>query len=383
MHPQKPKSRVLRAPMIVLALAATLIVAIALPKVGTDEESAAKEIEITSRWDAEVKRVDIAVGDKVEAGTPLVTLIDPKLEEEILQLENELKLTMLGTKEAVVEEGISGGIGSLPRVVWSNPAPAPLPKKTPPVDTSAVEGQVKTLSGQADAGQVLIKELSADKEVAEASAQEARVSLGLAETDVRNAESRLSDLEKDWDKMQRLYDMGAIPKKKLDASVEAFQSASADVVSLKDKVSSVQATIRDFEKVVSDLKDRILKANKDLADMNKKIDLAKNKASELRKVKNDAPSEVVDAKPVKRIIYGSISTEESHAPLQVNLVDVEDPNKEARIAQLRTKILELRKKRDALRIVAPATGYVQSVIEPGTKVSNLDTLVVIGFAPRS
>lgn len=366
--------------MVVLALAATLIVAIALPRAAETIDPKPTEFEVAAKGSAEVKRLEVKVGDQVQPGTPLLVLIDPAVEDELLKLENELKLLQLGTKQAVVEEGITGSIGSLPRVVWTQTGSSlPAPTKSKPVDTSAVDGAVKQLDGQSQSAAVQVKELAVDVESVEAAIQEANVTVVNAETDVKNAEQSLEVSQKEWDKLQRLYDMGAIAKKKLDASVEAFQAASADVATKKSTASEAAKNVRDLESRLADLKDRLAKANKDVAGLNAKLASEKTKAAELRNQKVETPSLAAPSRPVKKIVYGS-AVQETMAPLQVDLVDVEDPDKEAKILALQAKIAELRKKRESLRISAPVGGYVKSIVEPGTKVANLDTLVVIGFS---
>ena len=137
MRPRITNWRTLRGPMIVVALAATLILAFAFPRTNLAYDPPSTDVEIGSRWDALVKRVEVQVGDIVKPGDPLLVLIDPKLEEEILSLEGDLKLAMLGTKEVVVEEGMTGLIGTLPRVVWTNPEPAkPTAPPAPAIMTS-------------------------------------------------------------------------------------------------------------------------------------------------------------------------------------------------------------------------------------------------------
>lgn len=364
--------------MVVLALAATLIVAIAFPRESDVSEPKPTEFEVAAKGSAEVKRLEVKVGDQVQPGSPLLVMIDPVLEDEILKLENELKLLQLGTKEAVVEEGISGSIGSLPRVVWTQTGSLPAPTTAKPIDTSAVDGAVKRLDGQSRSATIQAKELAVDVESVEAAIQDAHGTVVNAETDVRNAEQALEVTQKDWDKLQRLYDMGAIPKKKLDASVEAFQQASGDLASKKTAASEAGKNVRDLESRLSDLKERLAKANKDLANLGAKLTAEKSKAAELRKQKTETPALATPSKPVKKIVYGTAP--EPMVPLQVDLVDVEDPDKEAKILALQAKIADLRKRRESLRISAPVGGYVKSIVEPGTKVANLDTLVVIGFA---
>lgn len=378
MRPRTSKSRAFKGSMVVLALATTLIVAIALPRATETIYPKPTEFEVAAKGSAEVKRLEVKVGDQVQPGSPLLVLIDPTVEEEILRLENELKLLQLGTKQAVVEEGITGMIGSLPRVVWTQTGSLATPPNSKPVDTSAIDGAVKQLDGQSQSMAVQVKELSADVESAEAAILEANVTVVNAETDAKNAEQALDVAQKEWDKLQRLYDMGAIPKKKLDASVEAFQAASADVATKKSAVSEVSKNVRDLESRLADLKDRLSKANKEISGLSAKLASEKTKAAELRKQKDENPSLMLPSRPVKKMVYGTAP--ETMAPLQVDLVDVEDPNKEAKILALQAKIADLRKKRDALRITAPVGGYVKSIVEPGTKVANLDTLVVIGFS---
>lgn len=371
-----PKFRAYKGPMVVLALAATLIVAFALPKAVQGDDDEPQTYEIASRWDAEVKRVEVKAGDRIEAGAPLLVLVDPTLEDEILRLENELKILTLGSKEAVVETGMLGSIGSLPRVVWTNSEPITAAKiKTVTPDTSAIDSKVKGLSVDSESASVRAREVAVDVEAAEAAVGDALLKVQLAETDAKNAEQGMDAYQKEWDKQQRLYDIGAIPKKKLDASVEAFQTASADLVAKKSAVKDAQSNVSDLEKQLAELRAQLKELQKEVSGLSAKLDEAKTKASELRKQKETTSLPVTTSRPTRKIVYGTAP--ESLAPVQVNLVDVEDPEKESKIAELRSKIVELRKKRDSLRITAPVAGFVKFVIEPGTKVANLDSLVVI------
>lgn len=374
MRPRKPFLRAFKGPMIVLALSATLILAFALPRNDAAFDPPATEFEVESQWDAEVKRVEAQVGDRVEPGDPLLVLIDPKLEEEILRLEDELKLAMLRTKEAVVEEGMTGLIGNLPQVIWTTPEPVKL--KSAPIDTSDADAAVKQISKELAEADVQAKELAVDAQAADANLDEAKLAATLAETDARNAEQGIDPAQKERDKLQRLYDMGAIPKKRLDAAVVALELVSADAAAKKAAVSEAQARIATLEKQAADQKASLARLEKERTDLLAKLDAAKAKAAELRKQKDETPSLVSTPQPVKKIVYGTVP--ENLAPVQVALVDVDDPDQEAKVAELRAKILELRKKRDILRITAPIGGIVKSIIEPGTKVANLDSLAVIG-----
>ncbi len=374
MHPRKPTLRAFKGPMIVLALAATLIVAFALPRTAPVLDQPSTDFEIESKWDAEVKRIEAQVGDRVEPGDPLLVLIDPKLEEEILRLEDELKLAMLGTKEVVVEEGMTGLIGNLPQVIWTTPEP--VKSKSAPIDTSSADAAVKQISKKLAEADVQAKELAVEAQATDANLEEAKLAATLAETDVRNAEQGIDPAQKERDKLQRLYDMGAIPKKRLDAAIVALELASADAAAKKAAVMETQARIATLEKQIADQKASLSKLEKERADLAEMLDAAKAKVADLHKLKDETPSLAPTSQPTKKIVYGTAP--ENFAPVQVNLVDAEDPEQETKIAELRAKILELRKKRDILRITAPVGGTVKSIIEPGTKVANLDSLVVIG-----
>lgn len=377
MRLRTPTLRALRGPMIVLALSATLILAFALPRNNAAYDPPSTDVEIESRWDSEVKRVEVQVGDRVEPGDPLLVLIDPKLEEEILRLENELKLAMLGTKEVVVEEGMTGLIGNLPRVVWTTPeAVKPTNVPAAPVDTSAADAAVSRISRELAVIDVQTKELSADADVVEANLAEANLAITLAETDARNAEQGVAPAEKERDKLQRLYDMGAIPKKRLDAAVATLELITADAAAKKAAVSDAQARVAALEKQVSELQARLTKLGSERTELAGSLGEAQAKAAELRKLKDETPLPRPAAQPVKKMVYGTAP--ESLAPLQVNLVESDDPDQEAKVAELRAKVLALRKKRDALRITAPVGGVVKFVIEPGTAVANLDSLVTLG-----
>jgi hypothetical protein len=376
-----------RGPVIILLLAATLIAALAIPRQNLSIDRATKPIEVVSNSDAIVKRVTHAVGDQVTVGEPLVVLSDPKLDAEINKLEDELKLAMLDTKIAVAEPAMTGLIGSLPRVVWETPEPSPTvtstAKTSSPVAYSAKDAapvdtaEKKALEKQAD--DLVSKSFNKDVAIEAANTEllETGGSVKAMEAKLAEAEKSRAAADAEKAKLEKLYDMGAIPKNKLDVRVEASSQAVQAINDTTAKLDSAKARQSDLEKQIAQLK-------MDLAELRKQLDDVRSK---MNSVKAKVPTSVAPTsepviskpaprvKPVKKIVYGTAP--ESLAPVHVNLVDAPSETADQRIAAIRQKLIELKNLRDSLTIRAATSGKLLTLVQPGFQVARGAVLATI------
>ena len=376
-----------RGPVIILLLAATLIAALAIPRQSRSIDRATNPIEVVSNSDAIVKRVSHAVGDQVTVGEPLVVLSDPKLDAEINKLEDELKLAMLDTKIAVAEPAMTGLIGSLPRVVWETPEPSPT--VTSPAKTSSPVAFLAKDAASVDTAEKKALEKQADDLVSKSFNKDVAIEAAnteLLETggSVRSMEAKLAEAEKsraaadaEKAKLEKLYDMGAIPKNKLDAGVEASSQAVQAINDTTAKLDSAKARQSDLEKQIAQLK-------MDLAELRKQLDDVRSK---MNSVKAKVPTSVAPTsepviskpaprvKPVKKIVYGTAP--ESLAPVHVNLVDAPSETADQRIAAIRQKLIELKNLRDSLTIRAAMSGKLLTLVQPGFQVARGAVLATI------
>jgi hypothetical protein len=253
-----------KGPAILVLLSATLIVAFAIPRTNPGRTEP-ELIELDSHWTATIKRNEVRAGDVVEPGQPLMVLIDAELESKISQAESELQQAMLGSKEAVVETEMLGMIGSLPRVTYEMPAYKSVtsgattrPNRTETIQIKPLETAVEQLAAQVDRIQIEVEAKSAQ-------INEMAVNLDLAETDLRQAAEDLDLATKNRDKMLRLYDIGAIPKKRLDAAESELASSQANRESASAKVAEVIALQKEIDAEIVTLRDRQTKLITDLA----------------------------------------------------------------------------------------------------------------------
>lgn len=371
-----------KGPVIVLVLSASLIAALAIPKVNTFIPAKQKPAFVmNSLANGTIKRSEATVGQFVKVGDPLLVITDPALEAEILRLENELKLAMLGTKEVVVETGMLGMIGSLPRVVYETEEPRDLPKQEISTPPTSAPIRPKTASEIA-AGEKLVDDAISkvfNVEVAfaakEVEQQEANVKVSLAETDLMNAERGNGTATKEKERLQKLYDMGAIAKNKLDSGLATSEQTAKEVEEAKAKLAQARETQSSLEKQVAQLKTDLASLRSQLESLRAKLKGVQAKVEPAKQALTPGTT-ITAPRRVKRIVYGT-SPEASNAPVEVNLVDSKDPTQDKRVEEIRAKLLALKKKRDALRVTADVAGVITFLVTPNTDIRSGDHLVTI------
>ncbi|MBC8064970.1 MAG: hypothetical protein H7Y17_09080 [Chlorobia bacterium] len=359
-----------KGPAIVLALATTLIVALAIPR-AINFEPVKQPTILKSLWAADVKRSEFQVGDHVKVGDLMLVLTDPALEAEVARLENELKLAQLGTKEAVADSGMLGMIGSLPRVIWEMPskpiAKGPIEPKTMAATTPSAAPEVSALEKQADqlVSSSFNKEI--DIEGKNAELQDATVAITLAESSVEPAQTANEASEKDRQRLQKLYDMGAIAKNKLDAGLVSKEQAAQDLEAAKSAVVEAKKKQADLEKELADLKSQLATLKSQLGAVRTKLTEAKSKVKvPIESQRTETPS-TIEQKRVRKVVYGTASGV-SMEPLEVKLVDSTDPDQAKRIEEIRAKLIGLKAKREVLKIKATVTGRVESIAAASSRV---------------
>ncbi len=360
-----------KGPAILVLLSASLIVAFAIPRTNfgpTDPEL----IELDAHWTATVKRNEVQVGDVVEPGQPLMVLVDPDLESKISQVEAELKQAMLGSKEAVVETEMLGMIGSLPRVTYELPSNKSVNPGAQTHSTRSETIQIKPLETAVEQLAAQIDRIQIEVEAKSAQSSETAVNLDLADTDLRLAAENLDLATKNRDKMLRLYDIGAIPKKRLDAAESDLVLSLANKENATVKVAEVIALQNEIAAEIVTLRDKQTKAIADLAAAKQKLSTASIQA---KKVFLEIPS-VTPSRLVRKVVYGT-SMSQNTAPLEVKLVDSIDPTQDQRVNEIRNRLMLLRSKRDALKVLAPVRGEVVEITAVGTQVARLDNLVKV------
>jgi hypothetical protein len=370
-----------KGPMVILALSATLIVALALPRGASEKPTPqASTIEVDSQWNASVKRAVAKVGDEVEAGQELLILVDSKLEAEILDLESQLKQAMVGTKVAVAEPGIIGGIGTVAKVVWETPAVSgPIAASPPPeVVRKSADPQIKVVESEMDkivAAEKIIdsKILAKDEEL-----KVATKAANGAEAEVITAQAAVDASNIEQERLQKLFDMGAIPKNQLDQAVAGGDAASEVLSGAKKRFADANSKQEAIQRDIIELRAKLSVLRDDMESLRAKLAEIKDKSDTVSTtIPKRQPARMTAPIPVRKVVYGSAA--ESMAPLQVKLVDDVDPKEATRIEALRKKILELRQKREALKIRAPRSGRITFIAAPGLEVGMYDRLIQIQF----
>jgi hypothetical protein len=356
-----------RGSAILVASAVTLIAALAIPRASQIQQSPRPApVDVSSKWTAEVKRSEVQVGNYVAVGDPLMVLTDSALEAEIAKLESEFKLAMLGTKEAVAEPGMLGMIGSMPRVTWTLPRGeiASPQTSTPQVAPQTATNQASPLQKDLDAAIARESKASDDIDAKEVELQEVVASVTQAETELSDIQTSDEASTKETAKLQRLYDMGAIPKRRLDAAISVSDQTTKDLVDAKARLEAAKTHQADLEKELADLRAMMAKLKSQLDELRSKLNADKAKISPAPTAppKSEAPTQ---PKPVRRLVYGTST--ESNAPVQVKLLDAEEPGEEQKIDTLHKKLLELKAKREELKIKATQAGRVTWIATPGTK----------------
>ena len=373
MPPAIDKLKPSKGSMIVLILAVTLIVGIALPRKQDPEVQRPVSFQMDSQWDAIVKRSEVSKGSQVSPGDLVMVLVDPKLESEIVALESELKLAELGTMEAIAEPGMLGMIGAVPRVIWESPKPEestlPLPSKEIPSaplskpvkkDTTKLEREVK------DAEKALA--------VVEAKVQSASDEQKILESDVAAAQANLDEAHKEHAKLQKLYDLGAIPKKQLDGAEGDAEVAGIRLNDVKQALAASVAKQEDLQKESVELRAQAAIAKEQLSgavQMQAEV-IVPSPTGELK-----SRNTVVTQKPRKKVVFGTAPS--SFAPVKVNLIEDETPAETKQIEEIRTKLLGLKSKRELLKVKALRAGRVRWIAESGTKVGVGEPLIEIEY----
>ena len=372
-----------KGPMVILALSATLIVAVALPKGASEQpKPQASTIEVDSQWNASVKRAVAKVGDEVEAGQELLILVDPKLESEILDLESQMKQAMLGTKVAVAEPGIIGGIGTVAKVVWETPAVSrPIESSLPPeVVKKSADPQTKIVESEMDKIVAAEKSIEGKILAKDEDLKAATKIVNGAEAEVITAQAAVDSSNIEQERLQKLFDMGAIPKNQLDQAVAGGDAASEILAGAKKRFADANEKQESIQRDIIDLRAKLSVLRDDMETLRAKLAEIKDKADgttrAITKVQRQ-PARAKALKPIKKIVYGTAP--ESMAPLQVKLVDDVDPKEATRIEALRKKILELRQKRDSLKVRAPRSGRITFIAAPGLEVGMYDRLVQLQY----
>lgn len=364
-----------RGPAITLGLAATLIAALALPYYVGSPSPASTAMSLRSAAAGYVADVQVGVGQVVQKGDVLVRLSDTDLQAQIAQAQHELNI-LLGSSKTAVAEPILGGIGTVPRVVMipvkdENPLPAEPIASAPskPVADPTLAAAKKQLASTQD------EIAKAETPGLQAQLDDAKGLLSASQEALASAQAAQAVALKESDRMQKLFDMGAVAKRRSDAAKLTLESSNTEVTTQQERVNEAQAKVSDLQKQIDGAAARLETLKAKLAELNAKI------AELSKKADTPAPTPAAPAheapKFVRKVVMSSAPIG-STAPLSVKLVDSEDPALQKKIDEAKAKLEALKTKLADLEIKAPFAGIVAKVlVKPGDAVTAASILVQV------
>lgn len=369
------KSKRWRGGAVGVGLASTLIIALAIAKPSFEQPKQLSETSISISFDGTVKRLEAGIGDDVVQGANLVVLSDPSLEEQIQEAELALEQARASDLTAVAEPGMLGSIGSVTRTIWETPRVeghihANVIAKAEPVrvpDTISPK-IAEVMKKIASLEQVIVNKGT--------SLQDAEANLAASQSAVQDSEYRSSSIAKDRDRHQRLYDIGAIAKRKLDGVMSAATQAEVEV---KAAIATAEDCKVQRDQVQKDLLEAMAELSKERIALESLQNQAVRVTQTPAEIETKPPSVPTRALPRRRIVLGS--SPESLAPISVKLVDSGDSNKDATIAQLKEKLQTLRKQRERGILKSSVSGQITWISPVGTHLKAGEVAVRIEQTP--
>lgn len=361
-----------RGPAITVGLALSLIAALAIPSyVAHTSEPDLPQVEVVTQEAGAVDQVHVQEGQWVHEGATLAVLKSDELDAQIQSVKEALEKAKIHEKVAVAEEPILGSIGTVRRVVEvpASPSETDAPTLLPPVKTEdpQVSAEIAKLEKESAEKTKALKTIQSDLTSNQDQLEEFNGLQSIAQGSVDNALSAQVAVQKEVDRMSRLYDMGAIARRKRDATIAAKDSADSVVVEaekrleeVKKSISQVKETISTQQKTIQGIQDRIQEIKSSLADL-------ENRRFVVRPASTPAPTK---PKIQKKVIYGSVGVQASTAPVKVNLIDIDDPKNEEQIVALTKELQDLEAKKEQLVVRASHSGRIVKVLK--TKGSNLE-----------
>ena len=355
------KSRGWKGGAVGVGLASTLIIAFAIAKPSFQLPKQNSEAHIAGPINGTVKRLEVRIGERIVQGENLLVLSDPGLEQQIQEAELALEQARASDLTAVAEPGMLGSIGSVTRTIWETPqveshSPTKAIARTEP---GQVPDTISPKIAEAKTKIANLEHLIASKET---SLQDAEANLAASQSAIQDAEDRSSSIAKDRDRHQRLYDIGAIAKRKLDDVLSAATQAEVEV---KAAIATAEDRKVQRDQVQKDLLDAKAELNKERIGLDSLQNQAVRVTQAPAEIENESRSGPARVLPRRRIAFGT--SPESLAPITVKLVDSGDSAKDATIAALMEKVQTLRTQRERGILKSPVNGRITWIAPVGTQ----------------
>jgi|GEM_PF-4440339 len=371
-----------RGPAITVGLGATLIAAFAIPSY-VAPPPAAKPIEadLKTQFGGTVAGVLVQPGQVVHKGDLLVRISDEDLTSRLTAAQKDLTAAQTEGKVPVVEPPMLGGIGTVRTVVREAPGPS---VKLPPVTASVTVADPKVAAALNKAKAALkskpdeIAKLSQDVTTAQSNLEETKQAVTTAQQTVASATDKQTVAQKELDRSNHLYEMGAIAHKKVDAVQAAKVAADAAVSAANDDLTAAKAKIDDLQKQVADKSAQALKAKNDLDALTAQVaDLESKLNSQVVKTV-PSPKPEIQVPKTKRVIFTTAAPIGSTAPLAVKLVPTNDPTKQKALDDATRRVQALTDQVQKLGMAAPFDAKIVKVlVRPGDHITPGSILIVL------
>jgi len=339
-----------------LALGCTLLASVAIPLTSRHTNPAPIELDLKSPIDGQVLTTHVSEGSYVRRGQLIARLDDTTIRTRIAELEQEIKSLEAGNKTPVVDSPILGSIGTMPRVVYTND---PLPAKE---ISKSVQTVVEQVNPERSAAEKNLAEFDAEVgpqqkalDAKQGALDESTAAVAAAKSAVETANGQKEKATQELARAQKLFDVGAIAKQKLDAAVAAESSADSELIArqkdLDDAQSRLDAAKASFDEASTKYAGLAAERQRLLVKVNQIPE--KVSKTETRVVPDLVPRSL----PKRRIVFATAPIG-STAPVSVKLVDSNSPGIEAQVQSRQELIRKLRDELDRLEIRAPVDGYV-------------------------
>jgi len=369
-----------RGAAIATGLAISLIAAFAIPQyLGEPPKPTPVTVDLHPQLSGTISEIPIQIGQTVKKGDVLIKLSDPQLTQQLASAEQTFQEAKVEGKTPVVDAGMLGGIGSVPRVVnipvQGDIAPLPSQPIAPAPDPKLL-AELKSAQAALNAKPAQVQKLTDALNAAQADKDAATKADESAQTAFADATTRQAAAGKDLDRMNHLWDIGGVAHKKVDAAQAAKATADADLATTQSQVDEAKAKLADLDKRIQETSDQIAKAKQDLDDLTKKVQQLQEKSKTAPQVEAPKPLASTPVKFKKKVIY-STAPIGSTAPVSVKLVPTDDPTKQKAIETSHDDLVHLKSQLNKLTIDAPFDArIIKIIVKPGDQVTK-DTIVVV------
>ncbi|MCC7229052.1 MAG: biotin/lipoyl-binding protein [Fimbriimonadaceae bacterium] len=347
-----------RWPAIAAGLAISLIAAFAIPlAIAPRVEPVVPPIEVVAKSDGTVADLRVSDDAVVKKGDVLLILENKALDESIKQLEAKIEQLKLDTKTVVVDTSMLGAIGTMP-IRYQAPKQTTIPTPKPHLESPDFSKELAASGKALDGLAARLKQAQADATEKRDQIEEASGGISQAQDEMDAAKTAIDPADKELEKSKRLYDIGAIAKRKLDSSEAASQVAHDRADSAAKALADANSRKSELEADLKKLNDEVETLLSKLADAQTKLAAVEKKSREVQPAPPATMMERQIELPKRRIAFGTAPIG-STAPLPVKLVDDSTPKEEQTLEQLEAQLKALKQKKDDLIIRSPLSGTVE------------------------